>query len=207
MVRSSRSAAKLLLLLALVAFVAGWFLLFRPSFLGGGATYIMVEGISMEPTLTSGDLAIVHKQGSYSPGDIVAFRAEGAIVIHRIIRGSAEEGYVVQGDNKEVPDLWRPTGEDILGRMWLRIPAGGHVLMFLRQPLVLGSLAGGLGMLTVLGGGQGQPAPSTSMSPSRPRAASAPVSPGTRLALGQMLTAALNRVIGLLRKKDRRTPG
>lgn len=203
MVCRSRSVVRLLLLLAVVGFAAAWVLLLRPSFLGGDVTYITVQGVSMEPTLSTGDLAIVRKQDSYSSGDIVAFRAEGAIVIHRIIRGSAEEGYVVQGDNKELPDLWRPSGEDILGRMWFSIPWGGHVLAFLRQPLILGSVVGGLGMLSVLTGGSGQPPRPSGTS--QPRGAGAPRDGprGTRLILGLVLVGVLTRAVGLLRKKDR----
>jgi signal peptidase I len=191
------------LLLAVVAFAAAWFLLFRPSFLGGGVTYVMVEGASMEPTLSTGDLAIVREQDSYGVGDIVAFHAEGGIVIHRIIRGSAEEGYIVQGDNKERPDLWRPTSEDILGRMWFSTPWGGRVLAFLRQPLILGSVVGGLGMLSVLSGGLRKPAPPSGTSQSKSAGTARGDSPGTHPTFRLVLAGALTRAVAFLRRKDR----
>lgn len=205
MVLRSTSVVRVLLLLAVVGLAAAWVLLFRPSFLGGDVTYITVQGVSMEPTLSTGDLAIVRKQDSYSVGDTVAFHAGGSIVIHRIVRGSAEEGYVVQGDNKELPDLWRPMGEDILGRMWVSIPWGGRVLAFLRQPLILGSVVGGLGMLSVLSGGSGKPSGSSGTSGSGPAGAARGGPPGTRLILGLVFAAGLTRAVGLLRK--RRTGG
>ena len=203
MVFSATGIVRGLLLLAVVGLAAAWVLLFRPSFLGGDVAYITVQGVSMEPTLSTGDLAIVRKQDSYSVGDTVAFHAGGGLVIHRIIRGSAEEGYIVQGDNKELPDLWRPTGEDILGRMWFSIPWGGRVLAFLRQPLILGSVVGGLGMISVLSGGSGKPSPPGDTSPSRPVGTARRGPPGTRPTFRLVLAGALTRAVGCLRKKDR----
>ena len=97
--------SRLLTLGAMVLFVV-WLLLFRPTYLGGPATYVIVNGKSMEPTFYTGDLAMVRQQDSYAVGDIVAFEvessegyrvADGGIVIHRIISGSAPEGFVMQG--------------------------------------------------------------------------------------------------------------
>lgn len=149
-------AARCLPAAATVVLLVAWFLLLRPAFLGGPASYVMVDGASMEPTLHGGDLAVVRQQGAYGPGDIVAFRVpegepgEGATVIHRIVVGSAEEGFIVQGDNKERLDPWRPTGDDIVGKMWFHVPAVGRFLALLRAPLPLAALAGGLAILLVL---------------------------------------------------------
>jgi len=151
-------AGRVVLALVFLAAVVLWFLLLRPDFLGGPASYIMVSGTSMEPAMHHGDLALVRKQGSYGKGDIVAFRAEGGIVIHRILGGTAEEGFLVQGDNKEAPDPWRPRPENILGEMWLRVPRAGLFLALLRQPLRLGALVGALGALSVLTAGATRPA-------------------------------------------------
>ena len=149
-----------LLLLPFVVVLAGWFFLLRPGLLAGPAGYVLVSGASMEPTLHTGDLAVTRKQGSYSVGDIVAFRvpkgqpAEGAMVIHRIVGGTAEEGFVMQGDNKDSRDPWHPRKDDIVAKLWFRVPGGASYLLRLRQPLILGLLAGGLGMLLVLDSGQ-----------------------------------------------------
>ena len=145
-----------LLLLPLAAVLVAWFFLLGPSFLGGPATYVMVSGHSMEPTLYTGDLALTRKQDAYQPGDIVAFRvpkgepAEGAMIIHRIAGGSPEDGFVMQGDNKKYPDPWRPTGAEIIGKTWFSVPGGGRVLGFLRAPLPLATLAGWAAVVMVL---------------------------------------------------------
>lgn len=120
--------------LACLALAAVWWLLLRPTALGGPASYIVVSGISMEPTLYTGDLAVLHRQQAYRPGDVIGFRVKGGQVIHRIVGGSAEEGYLTQGDNKPEVDPWRPKPEDISGAMWFSIPRAGRVLAFLQQP-------------------------------------------------------------------------
>jgi signal peptidase len=194
--------------LALLVLFVGWFLLLRPSVLGGPASYIIVSGQSMEPTLHGSDLAVLQKRSDYHPGDIIAFRVaegepgEGGMIIHRIVGGNAEEGYIVQGDNKERPDLWRPTGEDILGRMWFSMPGGGDFLAFLRQPLILGSVVGGLGMLSVLSGGLRKPASRRGTAPSKPGGGGVEAASRNRAVLGWVLPAALTRAVAFLRKKD-----
>jgi hypothetical protein len=94
----------------------------------------------MEPTLYTGDLAVLQKREGYALGDIVAFRVNDGIVIHRIVGGSAEEGFVMQGDNKPGVDPWQPKPDEILGRMWFHIPGGGRPLQNLRQPQNLAAL-------------------------------------------------------------------
>jgi hypothetical protein len=74
----------------------------------------------MEPTLRDGDLVVVRERGSYATDDVIAFRLpagtagpEGA-VIHRIVGGSAAEGFVTRGDNRDADDSWRVAPDDIL---------------------------------------------------------------------------------------------
>lgn len=95
----------------------------------------------MEPALHSGDLAVLHRHATYEHGDVIGFAVQGGQVIHRIVGGSADEGYITQGDNKESPDPWRPKPENISGAMWLRIPRAGRVLAFLGKPLNAGLFA------------------------------------------------------------------
>jgi signal peptidase len=114
----------------------------------------MVSGKSMEPTLRTGDLVVVHAQEGYAPGDIVAFQVDGGNVIHRIVGGSAAEGFVTQGDNKSAPDPWRPKPSEILGKLWLHVPGAGRTVAYLRQPAPFATLVGGLAALLLLGGAQ-----------------------------------------------------
>src|SRR5690554_6680754 len=93
--------------------IVAWMFTLRPTALGGPAGYVMVSGISMQPTLYTGDLVITRKSDEYRVGDVVAFRAEGGMVIHRIIDGDGDTGFILQGDNNEFRDQWRPTTKDI----------------------------------------------------------------------------------------------
>ncbi len=140
--------------MATLGFVAIWFVLFRPASLGGATSYVIVSGRSMEPTLRSGDLAIVREQASYDVGDLIAFRAEGGEVIHRIVGGNANDGFVVQGDNNPSPDLWRPKPDEIVGTRWFSVPEGGRWLVFFRHPTNFAILMATLAVLVLLGSGQ-----------------------------------------------------
>jgi signal peptidase len=146
------------LMLAIGGFLA-WFLVLGPSVIGGPSTYVFVSGTSMEPTLSTGDLVITRQATEYAVGDIVAFRLpdgainERALVIHRIVGGSATEGYVVRGDNRMGDDPWRPMPDQIAGRAWLVLPGVAPYLTALREPAVFGSIAAGLTVFLILLGG------------------------------------------------------
>jgi signal peptidase I len=142
-------------LAAILAFGA-WFVLLRPQVLGGTAGYVMVAGVSMQPTLEPGTLVIVMRQADYEIGDVVAYRiadgdiAAGSIVIHRIM-GREAAGYVTQGDNTIWHDPWHPIVSDVIGKVAFTIPGAVPIVMFLRSPLLLASLAAGIGVYFVLG--------------------------------------------------------
>jgi signal peptidase len=124
-----------------------WAMFLRPQSLGGSAAYILVSGESMEPLYHTGDLILVERSKAYAVGDIIAYRVPkadpmaGAQVIHRIIGGNATRGFLVQGDNRTAPDVWRPKPSDVVGSAHLRIPHAAVGLQFVRSPLLLGLLA------------------------------------------------------------------
>lgn len=131
-----------------------WVVLLRPVGLGGPASYIVVSGSSMEPGLRTGDLVIVVQQDAYALGQIVAFRVDSAIVLHRIVGGSGASGFVVRGDNRTQPDLWKPLPAEILGAAQLHLPGIGRLTAQLRQPLILGLLFGTIAFALVWSSGR-----------------------------------------------------
>jgi signal peptidase I len=151
--------------LALVGLIGGWLLFLRPPLLGGATTLVIVSGASMEPRLHPGDLVLVRREVLYDRGDVVVFRVRagepgaGAMVVHRIIGGSAASGYRVQGDNRALADLWRPRGDDIVGRSLVTVPNAGHLIATLGTPLGAGAVAGLLVFVYALGGSRPRPAP------------------------------------------------
>lgn len=133
---------------------AGVVALCWPATLGGTTAYVLVSGDSMEPTMHSGDLAVLRRQPSYQRGDIVAFRVPrgevgaGQVVIHRVVGGNAD-GYRLLGDNKAHEDPWQPAQGDVLGRRVLLVPRAGQAVQTIANPLGLGVMAGLLAAIVV----------------------------------------------------------
>lgn len=124
----------------------------------------------MEPAIHPGSLVVVTRRAEYGIGDVVAYRVPegnpgaGDNVIHRIVGGSADTGFIVRGDNTSGPDIWRPRPTEIVGTTWLTVPNGAMPLLFLRSPSVIASFAAALSTYMVLG----------LLGPSRPKGARQP---------------------------------
>ena len=135
----------------LIALAALWFFL-APSQLGGSSSYVITYGTSMQPAYHAGDLAIVKSASSYHVGEIVAYRnmqLGGHVVLHRII-GIANGHYTFKGDNNNFVDSFHPSQSELVGRLWVHIPAAGKVLNILHGPrlfLIVGAL-----VLLLIGG-------------------------------------------------------
>lgn len=146
----SRVRAFRLISIALTLLIAGaWFEFVRPSSLGGPATYVIVSGTSMLPTMESGDLGVAFRQESYAVGDLVVYRVPGADpgggtqIVHRVVgRPGRGKGYIVKGDNREGVDYWRPIDDEILGKVRLHVPHAGAFLVFVRTTTGLAIAAG-----------------------------------------------------------------
>jgi len=123
--------------------------------MGGSMTYIVVSGPSMEPVYETGDFVAARDQDSYETGDIVVFSTDNGNVIHRIIGGDGDSGYVMQGDNNPEVDLWAPTDEEVLGKAVVHVPGAGNAVMLVRQVLITPPfpylLAGFVFLVIVLG--------------------------------------------------------
>lgn len=145
--------------LLLVAGFLAWFVLLRPTALGGPASYLWVSGVSMLPTLETNDFVVTQKQDRYAVGDILAYHVPegepgaGTMVIHRLIGGSPTEGFVLQGDNKPAPDEWHPRQTDVVGKLWIAIPGAGKYLQLLRSPTVFAPLVAGIVVFLIMIGG------------------------------------------------------
>jgi signal peptidase len=154
---SSKRIQQALSYVAVVAVVVGWAFVLRPQSLGGPAGYVLVSGHSMLPRYHTGDMVLVERHGSYHLGEVIAYHVPksdpmaGAQVIHRIIGGNPKTGWIVQGDNRTAPDVWRPKDTDIVGAKALRIPNAVLVLQFLRSPVLLGLLAACFAFVFVIG--------------------------------------------------------
>lgn len=125
-----------------------WAVTLRPTQLGGPATYVVVSGDSMEPTLSDGDLVVLRHRDGYAVGDVISYPVPaggpgaGSLVIHRVVAGDGD-GLTTQGDNRDRSDDWRPTAEAVRGSLWWHVPGGGLLLVRLLQPPMVAALAGG----------------------------------------------------------------
>jgi signal peptidase len=148
-------------LLVGAAVLVVWFFGFRPAYLGGPVSYVLVSGVSMLPTLEDGDLVLVRERSSYSPGDVVAFHVSTAgsgqdgLVVHRIVGGSARAGYVTEGDNGTGSDPWSTTPADIEGELWIRVPGAARMIGWIRDPIVFGGLVAAFTVFSILASPQG----------------------------------------------------
>jgi signal peptidase len=185
--RSVRTAALLAVALAV-------FLVLAPTACGGAVTYARVGGASMAPQLLHGDVVLARRAASYAPGDVVAYRhPELGLLMHRIV---AVEGgrYMLRGDANGWTDSFRPTSEQIAGRLWLRVPRVGLALDALRPPwgpVLLVLLAAG-GAIAPLLRARRRPRRRVPRRVSGPRLAPLTLyaAPGSLLAIGSLLVVA-----------------
>jgi signal peptidase I len=120
-----------------IALVVIW-ITFAPVRFGGKTSYVIVNGISMEPGFHLGDLTIIRKASEYQIGDVVTYRDARmqAYVIHRII-GVDQDRFILRGDNNSWVDAYYPTYDEIVGKLWIYIPRLGKLFKWLQAPLHL----------------------------------------------------------------------
>jgi signal peptidase len=144
-----RRAGRVLAWAAAVAVSVAALMLVVPIVRGEPSRLVIVSGHSMDPTLHTGDLVLAWPRADYRVGDLTPYRVpagqpgEGGMVIHRIVGGSADDGFVMQGDNNPAPDIWMPRHDDIVGREVLVVPMLGELMAWIRQPAVVAALAAG----------------------------------------------------------------
>lgn len=147
--RTATRAVTATLSVALLA--AGWLFL-APSQLGGWTRYAIVEGSSMEPMLSGGDLAVVRSTSDAGVGDVVLYRDPdlGVDVLHRVT-GLEGNRLVLKGDSNDFLDDARPTAADVEGSLWFSVRHAGSALVWLRMPLHVSLLVFALALLAFTG--------------------------------------------------------
>lgn len=124
--------------------------LFAPMQLGGQTGYAVINGNSMEPTMHAGDLALLRPIDEAAVGDVVLYHdPDIGPVIHRIIEQDADR-YVLQGDNNTWLDPYRPTDNDMQGRLWFFIPKAGSVFDWIAEPYRMALLTGIIGIVLIM---------------------------------------------------------
>ncbi len=120
------------------------------TILGRYRSYVVQSG-SMEPTIMTGDIIIIHSLPNYQERDVITFKTENErIVTHRIVGIKKEGGekiFITKGDANRSEDEGKTTYKDILGKVVFVVPKLGYFVAFsktLPGIFVLIILPGGL---------------------------------------------------------------
>ena len=134
-----------------ISLIAMW-IVFAPTRIGGRASYVIINGNSMEPGFHRGDLVIVQTASNYEVGDIVTYSDAkmGAYVIHRIIE-TKQDYFILKGDNNSWIDAYHPTRNEIVGKLWIHIPKLGKTMEWLRVPINMALTIGMFGGVLMAG--------------------------------------------------------
>ena len=135
--------------LTAVAVLAGLAWL-APQGLGGSAAYVVTTGNSMLPSHHAGGIVVVRTADDYEVGQVVAYRSPDmeAVVLHRIVDTEGDR-FVLQGDNNDFRDSYRPQPTEILGKEWVHIPGAGGYVQRLRDPVLFAGVVAGITLLSL----------------------------------------------------------
>ena len=96
--------------------------------------YTILSG-SMEPTINTKDLVVTHPKEKYEVNDIVAFKHDNAVTVHRIVNveydNNGTELFTTKGDNNNTIDNDKITSSDIIGSYRFTIPLLGSLILFI----------------------------------------------------------------------------
>lgn len=94
---------------------------------------------SMYPTIKAGDIVITYKEDNdkYNVGDVITFISDkngGITVTHRvqeIFNVNNSYSYRTKGDNNNTADSEVIGGDNVLGKVLIKIPKAGYIQQFL----------------------------------------------------------------------------
>lgn len=99
-----------------------------------GWSWAVVISGSMEPEIRLDDMVIVHRQETYTVGDVITYESGNAVVTHRIIAETAD-GYTTKGDANNTADDHPVSKDAVLGKVVGVIPGIGLLIQYMRSPL------------------------------------------------------------------------
>lgn len=103
----------------------------------GKKAFIIISG-SMIPTINIGDIVLINNSTDVHKDNIIAFREDGVVIVHRIIdEVVSNEGIVYQtkGDNNNAADINLVEVSNIEGVYKGKIPYVGKVVLYLYNNL------------------------------------------------------------------------
>jgi signal peptidase I len=108
----------------------------------GRCAWLVERSDSMAPALRAGDLLAVRRidPDSARPGDIVTFKEPsrpGILLTHRVVSVRREGDrlqFTTRGDANTGSETWWVESNGTIGRMVVRVPAAGRVVVMLGKP-------------------------------------------------------------------------
>lgn len=134
-----------------VGILVVWWVTLAPTLIGGPATFVLVEGHSMEPMFHIGDLAVTRREPTYNVGDVIVMKVQqgprNGLIIHRLNSGSANTEWRTKGDNNPVPDAFTITNAQIQGKYLFSVPGFGGALKWVSDNFLgFGAVCAALGL-------------------------------------------------------------
>jgi len=103
------------------------------SIVGGYKSFLVLSG-SMEPTINTGDIVIVHNDSNYYVKDVITFiEKDGRIVTHRIVKAQEQQdtrSFETKGDANRSGDEAAVDIKNVLGRVIFVVPKLGFLVGF-----------------------------------------------------------------------------
>lgn len=132
-----RIIAILMLIIAIVILVRA--VVYKQYDICGFRFYMIMSG-SMEDTIETGDGVISKLTKNIEVGDIIAFKMDNITTVHRITKIYTEGDkklYKTKGDNNNAEDRGIIKQEDIQGKVVLRLPKVGKIILFLQRNIFM----------------------------------------------------------------------
>lgn len=104
---------------------------------GGYSALIVLSG-SMEPTIMTGEVIVIHAEPEYKLRDILTYRDGSILVTHRIVNVT-DDTYTTRGDanNTDDPPIKK---SQAVGKTIFHIPYLGKAILFVQSPIGLASV-------------------------------------------------------------------
>lgn len=103
----------------------------------GKKAFVIISG-SMIPEIQIGDIVIINNTNDVKANDVIAFRRDSTVIVHRIVKEMEVNGrimYQTKGDNNNIPDTELVDISDIEGVYVRKVPYIGKILMFIYNNL------------------------------------------------------------------------
>lgn len=105
---------------------------------------LVISSGSMSPSLSSGSIVAVRNVDNYEINDVITFidpQNHEKSLTHRIVGIEYEDNgsdfYITKGDANKVNDSQKIKKEDVIGKVFMKIPLIGYLVTIVKRPMGL----------------------------------------------------------------------